>query len=165
MLLAEELALVALHPESGRHAVGIRTQLNACLAGLLVAELVLDGVVVPYESNGVAVATGQGASAKSTQSTESVLESTAEVVAEKGPKIKAILSHMDRGLSRRLNAGTWDAVLSGLAHDGVVVWREGTLRPRYELVDAAARDTIVERLASQRRPMTSSTHARRWCCR
>ena len=59
MLLAEELALVSLNPESGRHAVGIRTQLNACLAGLLVAELVLDGVVEPHGSDGVAVAIGR----------------------------------------------------------------------------------------------------------
>ena len=42
MLLAEELALIALDPESGRHAFGTRDNLNACLAGLLVAELHLD---------------------------------------------------------------------------------------------------------------------------
>ena len=39
LLLAEQLALVALDAESGRHALGTRTHLNACLAGLLVAEL------------------------------------------------------------------------------------------------------------------------------
>jgi hypothetical protein len=43
MLLAEALALVAIDPGSGRHAIGNRASLNACLAGLLVAELVLDG--------------------------------------------------------------------------------------------------------------------------
>ncbi len=45
MLLAEELALVAVKPESGRHDLGTGGQLNACLAGLLVAELVLDGTL------------------------------------------------------------------------------------------------------------------------
>ena len=45
MNLAEELALVAIDPSSGRHALGLRSELNACLAGLLVAELLLDGVV------------------------------------------------------------------------------------------------------------------------
>jgi hypothetical protein len=43
VLPAEELALAAIHPESGRHALGVRSQPNACLAGLLVAELLLDG--------------------------------------------------------------------------------------------------------------------------
>ena len=42
MLLAEELALIAIDPESGRHALGTRDNLNACLAGLLVVELYLD---------------------------------------------------------------------------------------------------------------------------
>lgn len=143
MVLAEELALVALNPESGRHAVGIRSQLNACLAGLLVAELVLDGVVESSGSDGLVVATGHAAP---TQSNSAILEAAVEVVAEKGPKIKAILSHMDRGLSRRLGAGTWDAAVSGLLRDGVVVWREGSRRPRYELVEMPRRDAIVDRL-------------------
>ena len=47
MLLAEELALVALEPESGRYPLGNGDNLNACLAGLLVAELLLEGFVGP----------------------------------------------------------------------------------------------------------------------
>jgi hypothetical protein len=140
MLIAEELALVALNPESGRHAVGVRSQVNACLAGLLVAELLLDGRAEPGERDGVVVATGGEASSSST------LDAAAGVVAEKGPKIKAILSHMDRSLSRRLGAGTWDAVMSGLVRDGVVTSQDGSRRPRYQLVDMATRDGIVERL-------------------
>jgi len=42
VLLAAELALIALDPDSGRHALGTREQLNACLAGLLIAEVELD---------------------------------------------------------------------------------------------------------------------------
>jgi hypothetical protein len=37
-------------------------------------------------------------------------------------------------------------VLSGLVRDGVVLWREGSRRPRYELVEVPRRDAIVERL-------------------
>jgi hypothetical protein len=140
VLLAEELALVALNPESGRHAVGTRSQLNACLAGLLVAELLLDGVAAPHEHDGVVVATVQ------TPSSSSTLDAAAGVVADKGPKIKAILSHMDRGLSRHVGAGTWDAVLSGLARDGVVAAQDGSRRTRYDVVGIAVRDSIVERL-------------------
>lgn len=47
MLMAEELALVAVKPDTGRHELGTGEQLNACLAGLLVAELLLDGAVGP----------------------------------------------------------------------------------------------------------------------
>ena len=49
MLLAGELALVALKPESGRSQLGTGDALNACLAGLLVAELLLEGSVAPGE--------------------------------------------------------------------------------------------------------------------
>jgi hypothetical protein len=140
VLLAEELALVALNPESGRHAVGMRTQLNACLAGLLVAELLLEGVVEPHEPDGVVVATGQAPSSSST------LGAAAGVVAEKGPKIKPILSHMDRGLSQLTGTGTWDAVMSGLVRDGVVAERGGSRRTRYDVVGMAVRDRIVEGL-------------------
>jgi Golgi phosphoprotein 3 GPP34 len=140
VLLAEELALVALNPESGRHAAGTRSELHACLAGLLVAELLLDGVVEPHEHDGVVVAAGHARSGSST------LDAAADVVAEKGPKIKPILSHMDRSLSRRMGAGTWDAVMSGLVQDGVVAERDGSRRTRYEVVEMAVRDTIVERL-------------------
>jgi len=60
MLLAEELALVALNPDSGRHELGARDQLNACLAGLLVAELMLEGIVGPGErEDGIVVTVGR----------------------------------------------------------------------------------------------------------
>ena len=42
LLLAEELALLAIDPATGRHGSGDRDPLNAALAGLLVAELVID---------------------------------------------------------------------------------------------------------------------------
>jgi len=32
MLLAEELALVTINPSSGRHGLGLRSEINACLA-------------------------------------------------------------------------------------------------------------------------------------
>ena len=36
-----------------------------------------------------------------------ILAAAAEVVDEKGPKVKAVFSAMNRGLDRRLGAGTW----------------------------------------------------------
>ncbi len=124
MLMAEELALVAINPDSGHHALGVRDQLNACVAGLLVAEFGL---------NDAAPASP-------------VLAAAGEVLAEKGPKIKPVLSHMNRGLDKRLGVGTWDAVIGGLVDAGVVTPIEGGLRTRYTIVDVAARDAIVERL-------------------
>jgi hypothetical protein len=123
VLLAEELALIALDPESGRHALGIRDNLNACLAALLVAESQLpDRPDTP------------------------LVGAAAEVLHEAGPKMKAVLSAMSRGLDRRLGSGTWDAVIGGLVDDGVISPSSGGLRPRHQVLDRAVRDEIVGRL-------------------
>jgi hypothetical protein len=140
VLLAEELALVALNPESGCHAVGTRGQLNACFAALLVADLLHTGLAEPAGYDGVTAASRRA------PSSSSILDSAADVVAESGPSIATILSSMDRGLARRLGTGTWDAVMSGLLRDGVVTGRDRPRLPRYELVDVGVRDGIVQRL-------------------
>jgi hypothetical protein len=49
-----------------------------------------------------------------------LLAAAATVVAERGPKMKAVLSAMDRGLRRRTGHGTWDAVVTTLVRDGVL---------------------------------------------
>jgi hypothetical protein len=46
MLLSEELALVARDGGSGRPALGVRAELNASLAGLMVPELVVEGFAI-----------------------------------------------------------------------------------------------------------------------
>jgi Golgi phosphoprotein 3 (GPP34) len=125
MLLAEELALIAIDPDSGRHALGTRDNLNACLAGLLVVELHLDD-----------------------RPESALLRAAGEVLAEAGPKTKAVLSAMSRGLDRRLGMGTWDAVVAGLVEAGVVAPTSGGLRPRNEVINRAARDAVVQRLRS-----------------
>src|SRR5687767_13587112 len=109
MLLAEELALVALKPESGRHQIGTGEALNACLAGLLVAELLLDGSAGLGDRDDRIVAVPGSEIARSP-----ALAAALEVVAEKGPKMRAVLSHMSRGLKQRLGMTTYDAVFSGL---------------------------------------------------
>ena len=123
VLLAEELALIALDPDSGRHALGIRDNLNACLAGLLVVELHLDD-----------------------RPESQLLTAASEVVAEAGPKTKAVLSAMSGGLDRLLGMGTWDAVVAGLVEGGVVAPSSGGLWPRHQVIDRAARDAVIERL-------------------
>jgi hypothetical protein len=125
MLLAEELALIAINPNSGRHALGTRDNLNACLAGLLVIELHLDD-----------------------RPESDLLSAADEVVAEAGPKVKAVLSAMSRGLERHLGMGTWDAVVAGLVHAGLVAPTSGGLRPHNEVIDPAARDAVVSRIRS-----------------
>jgi hypothetical protein len=126
MLIAAELALIAIDPKSGRHALGTRDLLNACLAGLLVAEVMLDGAAVPGDKTSTLVVTG-GVPANR------VLAAATEVIAERGPKIKPVLSHMDRGLKRRLGTGTWDTMMSELTDAG-------------SLTDTSFRDSIIERL-------------------
>jgi Golgi phosphoprotein 3 (GPP34) len=123
MLLAEQLALIALDPDSGRAPMGTRDNLNACLAGLLVAEVHLDD-----------------------RPESALLTAAGEVFEQAGPKMKAVLSAMSRGLDRRLGLGTWDAVIAGLVDAGVVALTSGGLRPRNEVLDRSARDAIIGRL-------------------
>ena len=123
VLLAQELALIAVDPVSGRHALGVRDNLNACLAGLLVVEAQLED-----------------------RPASSLLDAAAEVRADAGPKLKPVLSAMSRGLTRRLGMGTWDAVIAGLVERGVLAPSTGGLRPGNPVVDRATRAEIVERL-------------------
>lgn len=140
MHLAEELALVAIDPSSGRHGLGLRSELNACLAGLLVAELLIDGVIEIGDKEDRIVVTAK-AEPKST-----VLAAATAVVIEKGPKMRAILSHMDRGLTQRLGPGTWDAVVSNLIDEGVVAPTHRGVRSRNEVLQPFVRDAIVAAL-------------------
>ena len=138
MLLAEELALVAIDPESGRHALGTRDQLNACLAGLLIGELVLDGAATAGRARRTLVLTGAPVAG--------LLAAAADVVSEKGPKIKAVMSHMSRGLAERTGSGTWDAVTGELVRRGVLVADDAGWRTRFEFIDVSARTTVLDGL-------------------
>ena len=140
MHLAEELALVAIDPSSGRHGLGLRSELNACLAGLLVAELMLDGVIAVGDKEDRVVVTGKA------EPKSKLLAAATAVVIEKGPKIKPILSHMDRGLAQRLGLGTWDAVVSSLTDEGVVAATQRGVRSRNDVLQPFVRDAIVAAL-------------------
>lgn len=140
MLLAEELALVAIDPDSGRHGFGDREHLNACLAGLLVAELIIDGMAGPGKGKGTIVLTD------SPRPASPLLAAAAEVLDDKGPKIKSVLSGMSRGLDKRLGRDTWDAVTDQLVAAGCLAPPEGGRWERHHVVDPAARDAIIDRL-------------------
>lgn len=137
MLLAEELALVAIKPDKGRAQLGTGGNLNACLAGLLVAELLLDGAAGIAADDRIVAVPGRAPA-------EPAL-AAAQVVAEKGSKLKAVLSHMSRGLEQRLGLPTQDAVLSGLAEAGVLGPSSGLI-PKRVLLKPAERDALVDRL-------------------
>ena len=140
MLLAEELALIALNPDTGRFKLGTGSYLNACLAGLLVAEALLDGSLELGDApDRVVVAVGQAPASPLTAA-------VVEIAAEKGPKLKAVLSHMGKGLERRLGRSTRDAVLDGLSRHGIVEASTGGARPAWRLIDQVARDSVVARL-------------------
>lgn len=141
MLLAEELALVALKPESGRLQLGTGDALNACLAGLLIAELLLEGSVGPGDRDGRIVAV-PGREIPGSPALAAALE----VVAEKGPKMKGVLSHMSRGLEQRTGMPTQEAIFSGLAGAGVIGASTGGLLPKRPVLDRAAWNGVVDRL-------------------
>jgi hypothetical protein len=159
MLLAEELALVALDPDSGRHAVGIGSLLNACLAGLLVAELLLDGTARAGDRDDAVVLTDRPRPAAK------ALAGAAEIVAEKGPKVKAILSHMNRGLEQHAGAGTWDLAVAGLVQAGIVA-RRAAASGRTTTCSTQPPRTSWSLGWRPRQPATGhSIPAPPWCCR
>lgn len=131
---------MAIDPSSGRHALGLRSHLNACLAGLLVAEMWFDGVVDVDEETDRVVLKGTAVPATT------VLAAATAIVIERGPKIKAVLSHMDRGLSNRLGLGTWDAVVSSLVEAGLLAETRGGVRPHNDVLQPFVRDATVAAL-------------------
>src|SRR2546423_2283876 len=146
MLLSEQLALIAIDPGSGRHGLGIRAELNACLAGLMVAELLVDGFAGAGAGGGDRDVLLTGAAPQSP-----TLAAAARVVADKGPRIKAVLSAMDRGLQRQLGTGTWDTAVAGLMAAGLVGPAERAIRPKHEIVDPAPGEALVTRLQAAAR--------------
>lgn len=140
MNLAEELALVAIDPSSGHHALGLRGELNACLAGLLVAELLLDGVIEAADKEDRVVVTGK------VEPRTKILAAATAVVIDKGPKIKAILSHMDKGLGRLIGFGTWDATVSSLVDEGVLAEKRRGIRSHNDVLQPFVRDASVAAL-------------------
>jgi hypothetical protein len=106
LLLADELALLAVRPW-GRRPLGSRDVLNACLAGLLLAELRLPDH--PRDS--------------------STLAAVAAVAQERGPRLRPILSAMDRQLTRHTGQGTWQLVTAD-----------------FHSLEPAVRENLVQRL-------------------
>jgi hypothetical protein len=144
MLLSEELALVALDPESGRTGFGTRSELEAALAGLMVAELVLGGHA-SISPDGRKVKPGAAPPASP------VLAAAFRVVSGRGPRIKAVLSAMDGGLGKELGAGTWDTAVGGLVAAGVLAPAAGRVRPSHAIIDRAAREAALARLQAAAR--------------
>ena len=144
MLLSEELALLAIDPRSGRHSLGTRSELNACLAGLLVADLVVGRFATTGSDERDVVLEGPAPES-------AALAAAAGVVADKGPRIKAILSGMDRGLEQRIGTGTWDTAVAGLVAAGILGPAEGRVRPKHAILDPAAGEAAVARLQAAAR--------------
>jgi hypothetical protein len=136
MLMAEELALIAMNSRRRSPGLGMHQHLNACLAGLLLGDLVVKGAAELRPRDTIVLAPGASFFA-------GTLVGAAQVVAEKGPPIKAVLSAMDRGLRKHLGRGTWDAVLAGLS-EGVAGREEAIERLR---AAAASDDQIDPRTA------------------
>jgi hypothetical protein len=79
--------------------------------------------------------------------TSKVLAAATAVVIERGPKIKPILSHMDRGLSNLLGLGTWDAIVAGLVDAGVLAATRGGVRTHNDVLQRFVRDATVAALS------------------
>ena len=153
MLLAAELALLAIDPASGRaRAWATGTSSNACLAGLLVGDLVLGGHAAPGERDGTVLLTDDPPA-------DPVLVATAQVVAVRGPKLKAVMSSMDRSLGKRLGTGTWDSVVATLVAGRVLGPAEGSVRPRHAVLDPACHDEVRDRVRHAAATRAIDAHA------
>ncbi|HMS88144.1 MAG: GPP34 family phosphoprotein [Acidimicrobiales bacterium] len=143
LLLAEELALLAIDPATGRHGSGDRDPLNAALAGLLVAELVIEGrarfVDDASRAERMATTTAGPPSSPALAAAQAVLD-------DRGPKLKPVLRAMSRGLDQQLGTGTWDTAVAGLVAAGKVSTPAGSVRPRVEVLDIAGRELLLARL-------------------
>ena len=89
-----------------------------------------------------------------------MLAAAAEVVCVRGPKLKAVMSSMDRSLGKRLGTGTWDSVVATLVAADVLGAARGALRPRHAVLDPAAGDAVLGRAPRTPRPATSALDAR-----
>ncbi|MFV0307206.1 MAG: GPP34 family phosphoprotein [Desertimonas sp.] len=139
-LLNEQLALIAVDPDRGRRKLGTADDLNACLAALLLAELALGGWLTAGSRSRQVSLTGETPS-------DPVLAAAAGVVADRQPKLKAVMSHMSRGLAERLGTNTWETSVGPWVERGVLAPPGGIIR-RHAVVDPGPRDEIVARLRS-----------------
>ena len=157
LLLAEELALLAIDPATGRHGSGDRDPLNAALAGLLVAELVIEGrarfVDDASRAERMATTTAGPPSSPALAAAQAVLD-------DRGPKLKPVLRAMSRGLDQQLGTGTWDTAVAGLVAAGKVsAAGEGPLDDRTAaLLNATGPARLLELVAPNR---AGRRHARR----
>ncbi|MDZ4827256.1 MAG: hypothetical protein SGJ13_12460 [Actinomycetota bacterium] len=129
MTPAQELALLAMKPGQDKHRLGTRAELNACLAGLLVAHAVLDGRA-KLTAKGVVPGAADPPNAVD------------DIIKEKGPKLKAVLSHMSRGLQHETGKGTWDYVTTDL--DAKDIRTRVVLVDRYRAAAAGTHDLDPE---------------------
>jgi hypothetical protein len=140
LLLAEELALLSIDPGRGRARLGERSLMNATLAGLLIAELVIDGAFEAVSDGARLVRS------TAPEPANRLLAAAARIAETNGPNVKSLLRAMDRGLHREMGSGTWDSVLLGLVDAGVLAPSKGRWIAHHAVLAPAVRDEIVARL-------------------
>lgn len=149
MLLADELALIAINPDTGRPLRGT-SGFDAVLAGLLIAELQIAGRAT-YSGKqamfGPVTLPGSEASVPATEALpHPVLRVAERVLAQKGPTLRPVLSAMSRALKSEFGTSTFKTVEANLVASGKISPSRGWLRPKVTVLDPAGREAIVTRL-------------------
>jgi len=141
VLLAEELALLLIAQAPRREDFSPGPYADLCLAGLLVGELLLAGVVGPatHEDRVVVLA-------DATLPTAPTLLATAQVVIDEGPKLVDVLTYMKPGLEHYLSRSTWEETVSLLKSAGIVGPGAGRRGRKLGVQNVAALDGVVGRL-------------------
>jgi hypothetical protein len=136
LLLAEEWALAVISAKFGGDRL-FHDRGNICVAGLLIAELIVDGFVRAGNRENTIVRV-EGTAPRSAS-----LASAAMVIDDYGPKITAVLSQMLRAFPRTPRR-PWDAALMGLVEAGVIA-RPG-VGSYPSVIDSSSHEVVVSQL-------------------
>jgi hypothetical protein len=143
MLIAEELLLLSLSPEKGTVVNGAREQLKVGLAGALVAELALAGLVEVRDRTFVVVGDAPAAPL--------LRDVHRELATGRGRRSKGQLRRLDRALGR-----VWPRIVDGLVASGALDRRQdrvlGFPVTRHPVLDERAYGEVLDRV---RRAATS----------
>ena len=137
MLLAEELLLLGLDPVKGTVVNSARQELLVGLAGALVGELALSGLVDLSGKRLIAVGTPPG---------DPLLAAAHRALAQSaGRRAAAQLRGLDKGIG-----GVWSRLVDGLADRGVLGRRRDRVSwftvTRHPLLQPEAREEVLERV-------------------
>ena len=153
MLLAEEFALVAIDPDSGRPPTGTKDRVELGCAALLVAELGLRDrirIVDPPEPDGLLDRLRSRRDRVETiddsSTSDELLDHVLRAIRRRGPALRRVVERLGKDLG-----GVWDRVTGRLEATGRLTEEQERFlllfsRERHRVTDRERHDALLERL-------------------